>query len=152
MFTASHIAHYVISFIDTLRSCISRRLVSYPSHLGSFTDEEHFCSIVRPCGPWRTRPYMYVPSEWTDKPRLIDYDLCFTDNVKAVSLENKEQKSEWYLKINPNGELKRHACDFKYRLLSYLHLMHIGRLPTLIDHSKEDFVIWESSAILLCTN
>ncbi|GJJ11031.1 hypothetical protein Clacol_005262 [Clathrus columnatus] len=48
------------------------------------------------------------------------------DEVKRLSLKDKEQKSDWYLKLNPNG-----------------------RLPTLIDHSKEDFVIWESSAILL---
>ncbi|GJJ11100.1 hypothetical protein Clacol_005331 [Clathrus columnatus] len=48
------------------------------------------------------------------------------DEVRTLSLEDREQKSDWYLKINPNG-----------------------RLPALIDHSKGDFAIWESSAILL---
>ncbi|GJJ11521.1 hypothetical protein Clacol_005754 [Clathrus columnatus] len=55
------------------------------------------------------------------------YPLChFVDEAKTLSLIDKEQKSDWYLKINPNG-----------------------RLPTLIDHSKGNFAIWESSAILL---
>lgn len=55
---------------------------------------------------------------------LEELDLQY--NVKTLNMKEREQKSEWYLKINPNG-----------------------RLPALIDHSKEDFVVWESSAILL---
>ncbi|GJJ11522.1 hypothetical protein Clacol_005755 [Clathrus columnatus] len=55
---------------------------------------------------------------------LEELDIPY--EIKTLSLIDKEQKSDWYLKINPNG-----------------------RLPTLIDHSKEDFAVWESSAILL---
>lgn len=47
----------------------------------------------------------------------VDYEL------KRVDLMKGEQKEEWYLKLNPNGQV-----------------------PTLVD---EDFAIWESNAILL---
>ena len=49
----------------------------------------------------------------------IPYDLTHIDFSK------KEQKSEWYLKLNPNG-----------------------RIPTIVDHSNDDFVVFESGAIL----
>ncbi|GJJ11101.1 hypothetical protein Clacol_005332 [Clathrus columnatus] len=68
--------------------------------------------------------YLGPPPSRLMSPR--ESDPIEANEVKAISLKDKEQKSEWYLKINPNG-----------------------RLPTLIDHAKEDFPIWESSAILL---
>ncbi|ELS04870.1 glutathione S-transferase [Xenococcus sp. PCC 7305] len=49
----------------------------------------------------------------------IDYEMTYIDFAK------KEQKSEWYLKLNPNG-----------------------RIPTIIDRSNDDFVVFESGAIL----
>lgn len=49
----------------------------------------------------------------------ISYDLTYIDFSK------KEQKSEWYMKLNPNG-----------------------RIPTIVDHSNDDFVVIESGAIL----
>ncbi|KIJ53474.1 hypothetical protein M422DRAFT_25348 [Sphaerobolus stellatus SS14] len=47
-------------------------------------------------------------------------------HVKAISFKENEQKSEWYLKINPNG-----------------------RIPAIVDHKNNDFVVFETSAILL---
>ncbi|KIJ32422.1 hypothetical protein M422DRAFT_35824 [Sphaerobolus stellatus SS14] len=50
----------------------------------------------------------------------VPYDL------KVIALKEKEQKSEWFLKINPNG-----------------------RIPAIVDHKNNDFPVSESSAILL---
>ncbi|MDJ0841740.1 MAG: glutathione binding-like protein [Acidobacteriota bacterium] len=49
----------------------------------------------------------------------VDYDLTYIDFSK------KEQKSEWYMKLNPNG-----------------------RIPTIVDRGNNDFVVFESGAIL----
>ena len=49
----------------------------------------------------------------------IDYQLTARD------FSQNEQKSEAYLQLNPNG-----------------------RIPTLVDHDNEDFVVFESGAIL----
>ncbi|MDJ0788652.1 MAG: glutathione binding-like protein [Myxococcota bacterium] len=49
----------------------------------------------------------------------IDYELTFIDFAK------QEQKSDWYVKLNPNG-----------------------RIPTIVDRGNDDFVVFESGAIL----
>lgn len=49
----------------------------------------------------------------------LDYELTYIDFSK------KEQKSNWYLELNPNG-----------------------RIPTIVDRSNDDFVVFESGAIL----
>ena len=49
----------------------------------------------------------------------IDYELT------PIDFSQKEQKSEWYLRLNPNG-----------------------RIPTIVDRSNDDFVVFESGAIL----
>ncbi|MBE9155077.1 glutathione S-transferase family protein [Cyanobium sp. LEGE 06113] len=49
----------------------------------------------------------------------IEYDIT------PIDFSKKEQKSEWYLKLNPNG-----------------------RIPTIVDHGNSDFVVFESGAIL----
>ncbi|MBD3585479.1 glutathione S-transferase [Salinimonas sp. HHU 13199] len=49
----------------------------------------------------------------------IEYD------VTHIDFSQKEQKSEDYLKLNPNG-----------------------RIPTIVDRSNNDFVVFESGAIL----
>ncbi len=49
----------------------------------------------------------------------VDYELTFIDFAK------KEQKSDWYLKLNPNG-----------------------RIPTIVDRGNDEFVVFESGAIL----
>lgn len=64
------------------------------------------------------------PSTQCVPAALEELDLNY--EFKTLAFDKNEQKSEWFLKINPNG-----------------------RLPALIDHSKGDFAIWESSAILL---
>ncbi|KIJ55198.1 hypothetical protein M422DRAFT_23812 [Sphaerobolus stellatus SS14] len=47
-------------------------------------------------------------------------------NAKVISFKENEQKSEWFLKINPNG-----------------------RIPAIVDHKNNDFAVFETSAILL---
>ena len=47
-------------------------------------------------------------------------------NLIAVDLFNKEQKKAEYLKLNPNG-----------------------RIPTIVDQENENFVVFESGAILI---
>ncbi len=49
----------------------------------------------------------------------VEYELT------PIDFSKKEQKSEWYLKLNPNG-----------------------RIPTIVDRGNEDFVVFESGAIL----
>jgi GST-like protein len=49
----------------------------------------------------------------------IDYELTNIDFGK------QEQKSDWYTRLNPNG-----------------------RIPTIVDRSQDDFVVFESGAIL----
>lgn len=49
----------------------------------------------------------------------VEYDLTYIDFSK------KEQKSDWYMKLNPNG-----------------------RIPTIIDRGNKDFAVFESGAIL----
>lgn len=46
--------------------------------------------------------------------------------VISLNLGKLEQKQEWYLKLNPNG-----------------------RIPTIIDKDNDDFVVFESGAILI---
>ena len=46
--------------------------------------------------------------------------------VISLDLGKLEQKQEWYLKLNPNG-----------------------RIPTIIDKDNDDFVVFESGAILI---
>ncbi len=49
----------------------------------------------------------------------VPYDLTH------IQFSKKEQKSEWYMKLNPNG-----------------------RIPTIVDHGNNGFVVFESGAIL----
>jgi GST-like protein len=49
----------------------------------------------------------------------VEYDLV------SISCAKKEQTSSWYLQLNPNG-----------------------RIPTIVDTSNDDFVVFESGAIL----
>lgn len=47
-------------------------------------------------------------------------------SVRPIELGEGEQKQDWYQKLNPNG-----------------------RIPTIIDHDNENFVVFESGAILI---
>lgn len=80
----------------------------------------------------------------------VYFPNCVADEFKTLAFEKNEQKSEWFLKINPNGELNFLSFSIVSFLLS--SCQNLGRLPALIDHSRGDFVIWESSAILLCNH
>ncbi|TFK24276.1 thioredoxin-like protein, partial [Coprinopsis marcescibilis] len=50
----------------------------------------------------------------------IDYD------VTRVDISTNIQKEPWFIKLNPNG-----------------------RIPVLVDHARNDFAVFETSAILL---
>ncbi|GJJ12661.1 hypothetical protein Clacol_006905 [Clathrus columnatus] len=54
------------------------------------------------------------------------HELGVEYNLRPISFKENEQKSEWFLKINPNG-----------------------RIPAIVDHKNSDFAVFETSAILL---
>jgi len=65
-----------------------------------------------------------TPNGWKISIALEEMGLPYT--WRHIKLSEKEQKADWYVKLNPNG-----------------------RIPTLIDHDNDDFVIFESGAILV---
>ncbi len=65
-----------------------------------------------------------TPNGYKISIMLEEIGLPYT--VRALQLGEKEQKQEWYLRLNPNG-----------------------RIPTIVDHGNDDFVVFESGAILL---
>jgi GSH-dependent disulfide-bond oxidoreductase len=65
-----------------------------------------------------------TPNGWKISIALEEMGLPYT--WRHIKLSEKEQKADWYVKLNPNG-----------------------RIPTLIDHDHGDFVIFESGAILI---
>jgi glutathione S-transferase len=65
-----------------------------------------------------------TPNGWKISIALEELGLPY--RVNALKISTGEQKQEWYLALNPNG-----------------------RIPTLVDHDNDDFVIFESGAILI---
>ncbi len=65
-----------------------------------------------------------TPNGWKISIMLEELQVPYT--IKEISFKKNEQKSDWYLKINPNG-----------------------RIPAIIDRDNEDFQVFESGAILL---
>ncbi len=65
-----------------------------------------------------------TPNGWKASIMLEEIGLPYT--VKPIRLEKLEQKQAWYLKLNPNG-----------------------RIPTMVDHDEDGFVVFESGAILI---
>lgn len=53
-------------------------------------------------------------------------ELQLPYEVHRIDLRAMDQKEEWFLELNPNG-----------------------RIPTIVDHDADDFVVFESGAILL---
>jgi GSH-dependent disulfide-bond oxidoreductase len=53
-------------------------------------------------------------------------EMALPYTVRHIRLPEGEQKEDWFLKLNPNG-----------------------RIPTIIDHDQNDFVVFESGAILV---
>lgn len=65
-----------------------------------------------------------TPNGYKVSIALEELELPYT--VNAISLQDKVQKEPWFLAINPNG-----------------------RIPAIIDHAADDFVVFESGAILI---
>ncbi|MGH8247678.1 MAG: glutathione S-transferase family protein [Gammaproteobacteria bacterium] len=65
-----------------------------------------------------------TPNGWKISIALEEMRLPYT--VRHIKLSEGHQKQEWYMKLNPNG-----------------------RIPTIIDHDFDDFVVFESGAILI---
>jgi len=65
-----------------------------------------------------------TPNGWKASIMLEEIGLPYT--VHPIKLQDGQQKEPWYLKINPNG-----------------------RIPAIIDRSVDDFMVFESGAILI---
>ena len=65
-----------------------------------------------------------TPNGWKISVTLEEMGLDY--KVRHVKLSEQQQKADWYLKLNPNG-----------------------RIPTIIDHDNDDFVVFESGAIMV---
>jgi glutathione S-transferase len=65
-----------------------------------------------------------TPNGW--KAAITLEELQIPYRVRKISLDKKEQKEPWYLKINPNG-----------------------RIPAIVDHDNGGFAVFESGAIML---
>ena len=59
------------------------------------------------------------------KPVIFLEEAEVSYELTQIDFDQNEQKSEWYLKLNPNG-----------------------RIPTIVDRGNEDFAVFESGAIL----
>lgn len=65
-----------------------------------------------------------TPNGWKISITLEELELPYT--VRHIRLSERQQKEDWYLKLNPNG-----------------------RIPTIIDNDNDDFVVFESGAIMI---
>ncbi|MEX2524784.1 MAG: glutathione S-transferase N-terminal domain-containing protein [Gammaproteobacteria bacterium] len=65
-----------------------------------------------------------TPNGWKISITLEELGMPY--EVKHIRLSQRQQKEDWYLKLNPNG-----------------------RIPTIIDHDNDDFVVFESGAIMI---
>jgi len=65
-----------------------------------------------------------TPNGWKISVTLEELALPYT--VHALALSKREQKADWYLKINPNG-----------------------RIPAIVDRDNGDFAVFESGAIMI---
>lgn len=59
------------------------------------------------------------------KPTIFLEEAEVPYELTHINFSKKEQKSEWYTQLNPNG-----------------------RIPTIVDRGNDDFVVFESGAIL----
>lgn len=60
------------------------------------------------------------------KASIVLEELGLPYRVHSIDLGSREQKQGWFLELNPNG-----------------------RIPVIVDRSNDDFVVFESGAILL---
>lgn len=56
----------------------------------------------------------------------LEQKVCPQAGVPLLSLNTHTLQEPWFLKLNPNG-----------------------RVPVLIDHTRDDFIVFETAAILL---
>lgn len=63
-----------------------------------------------------------TPNGW--KVAITLEELAIPYTVRALKLSSGEQKESWYTALNPNG-----------------------KIPTIVDHAANDFVVFESGAI-----
>ncbi|HXJ36248.1 MAG TPA: glutathione S-transferase N-terminal domain-containing protein [Candidatus Eisenbacteria bacterium] len=67
-----------------------------------------------------------APTPNGHKVSIMLEELGLPYQVRAIQLQEDEQKEPWYEKLNPNG-----------------------RIPTIVDHDNGDFAVFESGAILI---
>ncbi len=65
-----------------------------------------------------------TPNGWKASITLEELEIPY--EVTPIRLDKLEQKEAWYLKLNPNG-----------------------RIPVIVDHDADDFVVFESGAIMV---
>jgi len=65
-----------------------------------------------------------TPNGWKASIALEELGVPYC--VRPMKLSAGEHKTDWYLQINPNG-----------------------KIPAIVDHDADDFVVFESGAILL---
>ncbi len=65
-----------------------------------------------------------TPNGYKASVTLEELELPY--RVHPIDLQKREQKQEWFLKLNPNG-----------------------RIPVIVDRDEDDFVVFESGAIML---
>ena len=65
-----------------------------------------------------------TPNGWKASIMLEEIGLPYT--IHPIKLQEGQQKEPWYLQINPNG-----------------------RIPAIIDRDENDFIVFESGAILI---
>ncbi|KAH8547682.1 glutathione S-transferase [Umbelopsis sp. PMI_123] len=70
-----------------------------------------------------------TPNGWKASVTLEELGIPY--NTVAIDISKNTQKEPWFIKINPNG-----------------------RIPAIVDHSKDDFAVFETGAIMeyLCDN
>lgn len=59
-------------------------------------------------------------------PGTISIPNFYSHSVQKINISRNDQKEPWFIKLNPNG-----------------------RIPVLVDRAREDFVVFETAAILL---
>ncbi len=65
-----------------------------------------------------------TPNGWKASVTLEELGLPY--DVHAISFSAKDQKQDWFLKINPNG-----------------------RIPAIVDRAEDNFAVFESGAIMI---
>jgi GSH-dependent disulfide-bond oxidoreductase len=65
-----------------------------------------------------------TPNGW--KASITLEELGVPYKVRRIDFDKREQKEPWYLQLNPNG-----------------------RIPTIVDHDNDDFVVFESGALMI---